>query len=465
MKKFKSINAMLALCTVLCTALLFGRAVHAANLECIVPSKPGGAMDLTCKLAKKGLQGLDEAGDTTPTLSDMTIRYLPGGIGAVAWNSLVAQPRAKPNTLVAFSGGSLLYLAEGKFGKAKVGDVRWVAALGTDYGMIAVRADSPYKNLGDLLAAIKRNPKSVLIGLSGTAGSQDWFKMALLVRRAGIDPKVLRFVALEGGGEAFTAMHANHVQVVSGDASEAVLYAAGGNTRVLAVLSPQRLPGVLASTPTALAAARSAASTARAASTWLLRVSTAPCATYFCASKSSARWYWRSTSASAARSRATWAAAFSTLARALRSSSENIRSPALTNCPSLICTRTMVLVVCGCRSTVLIGVTVPLACSTTGTSRRCGATTLTVVGPCGPLACLPAGAAWWPPFCMYQPLKPRMAAVATRVTIVDFFIIGNSLYVFWYGCCVSYCGVSTTGGWRTTPARSVSLPGRRRGGC
>ena len=251
MKKFKSINAMLALCTVLCTALLFGRAVHAANLECIVPSKPGGAMDLTCKLAKKGLQGLDEAGDTTPTLSDMTIRYLPGGIGAVAWNSLVAQPRAKPNTLVAFSGGSLLYLAEGKFGKAKVGDVRWVAALGTDYGMIAVRADSPYKNLGDLLAAIKRNPKSVLIGLSGTAGSQDWFKMALLVRSAGIDPKVLRFVALEGGGEAFTAMHANHVQVVSGDASEAVLYAAGGNTRVLAVLSPQRLPGVLASTPTA----------------------------------------------------------------------------------------------------------------------------------------------------------------------------------------------------------------------
>jgi putative tricarboxylic transport membrane protein len=32
---------------------------------------------------------------------------------------------------------------------------------------------------------------------------------------------VLRFVALEGGGEAFTAMQANYVQVVSGDASEA----------------------------------------------------------------------------------------------------------------------------------------------------------------------------------------------------------------------------------------------------
>jgi putative tricarboxylic transport membrane protein len=34
--------------------------------------------------------------------------------------------------------------------------------------------------------------------VSGTIGSQDWMKMALLARRAGIDPKRLRFVALEG---------------------------------------------------------------------------------------------------------------------------------------------------------------------------------------------------------------------------------------------------------------------------
>jgi putative tricarboxylic transport membrane protein len=169
----------------------------------------------------------------------------------VAWQSLVSQRRAEPNTLVAFSGGSLLNLAQGKFGKATASDVRWVAALGADYGMIAVRADSPYKTLAELVAALKSKPNKVLIGVSGTIGSQDWLKMALVVRTAGIDPKVLRFVALEGGGEAFTAMHANYVQVVSGDASEATLYAAGGNTLVLAVLSEQRLPGVLANVPTA----------------------------------------------------------------------------------------------------------------------------------------------------------------------------------------------------------------------
>jgi putative tricarboxylic transport membrane protein len=126
-----------------------------------------------------------------------------------------------------------------------------VAALGADYGMIAVRSDSPYKTLGDLVAALKRHPEKVLIGVSGTIGSQDWLKIALVMRTAGVDPKVLRFVALEGGGEAFTAMDAGYVHVVSGDASEATLYAGNGKTRVLAVLSEQRLPGVLAAVPTA----------------------------------------------------------------------------------------------------------------------------------------------------------------------------------------------------------------------
>jgi putative tricarboxylic transport membrane protein len=216
------------------------------GVECIVPSKPGGAMDLTCKLVRDGLRGLpDQAG------RPLRLSYVPGGVGAVAWHSMVSGHRGDADTLVAFSGGSLLNLAQGKFGKAKPSDVRWVAALGTDYGMIAVRADSPYKTLPDLIAALRRDPARVLVAVSGTKGSQDWLKMALLAGAAGIDPKAIRFVALEGGGEAFTAMQANHVQVVSGDASEAGLMAAEGQVRVLAVLSEQRLPGALAGVPTA----------------------------------------------------------------------------------------------------------------------------------------------------------------------------------------------------------------------
>ena len=216
----------------------------AGAAECLIPSKPGGGMDLTCKLAQKALHA-------RPGAPELTLSYLPGGVGAVAWHSVVSQRRAEADTLVTFSGGSVLNLALGKFGKADVDDVRWVAAFGADYGMVAVRADSPYKTLNDLLGAIRRDPKQVLIGMSGTVGSQDWIKMALLARMAGIDPRKLRFVALEGGGEQFIAMGAGHVQAVSGDASEAVLAAGAGNVRVLAVLSEQRLPGALANVRTA----------------------------------------------------------------------------------------------------------------------------------------------------------------------------------------------------------------------
>jgi putative tricarboxylic transport membrane protein len=222
----------------------FAAAQAQPDAQCLIPSKPGGAMDLTCKLVRKGMAG-------TPGVPELKLSYMPGGVGAVAWRTMVSQRRSEPNTLVAFSGGSVLNLALGKFGKAEVGDVRWVAAFGADYGMIAVRADSPYRTLGHLVAALKRDPQRVLIGMSGTVGSQDWIKMAMLARLAGIDPRKLRFVALEGGGEQFVAMQADHVQAISGDTSEALLYSGDGKVRVLAVLSERRLPGALAAVPTA----------------------------------------------------------------------------------------------------------------------------------------------------------------------------------------------------------------------
>ena len=68
----------------------------------------------------------------------MRVTYMPGGIGAVAYNAVVAQRPADANTIVAFSGGSLLNLAQGKFGRYNENDVRWLAAVGTDYGAIIV---------------------------------------------------------------------------------------------------------------------------------------------------------------------------------------------------------------------------------------------------------------------------------------------------------------------------------------
>jgi putative tricarboxylic transport membrane protein len=235
----------------LITLVLAGAAAAAAagpldKTECIAPAKPGGGFDLTCKLAQSALM------DGKFIADPMRITYMPGGIGAVAYNAIVAQRPAEANTIVAFSGGSLLNLAQGKFGRYNENDVRWLAAVGSDFGAIIVAEASPFKSLADLIAAVKTDSTKVVFGAGGTVGSQDWMKAALTAKAAGLNPKSMRFVAFEGGGEAITALQGGHVQVYSGDASEAEeQIKAGAKIRVLAVMADKRLDGRLSGVPTA----------------------------------------------------------------------------------------------------------------------------------------------------------------------------------------------------------------------
>ncbi|MTB68469.1 tripartite tricarboxylate transporter substrate binding protein [Providencia sp. wls1943] len=241
MKKF-TINAL--------AAAIFLVGVNQAmalpeRTECIAPAKPGGGFDLTCKLVQVSML------ETKEIEKPMRVTYMPGGIGAVAYNAIVAQRPAEPGTIVAFSGGSLLNLAQGKFGRYNENDVRWLASVGSDYGMIAVRADSPYKTLGELMDAFKKDPNSIVFGAGGSIGSQDWMKTALLAKAIDLDPRKMRYVAFEGGGETLTALLGNHVQVLSGDISEMTPYISDGKIRILAVYADKRLPDALANIPTA----------------------------------------------------------------------------------------------------------------------------------------------------------------------------------------------------------------------
>lgn len=213
--------------------------------ECIAPAKPGGGFDLTCKLAQSGLK------DSGLLKAPMRVTYMPGGVGAVAYNAVVAQRAKDPGTITAFSSGSLLNLAQGKFGRYDENAVRWLAAIGTDYGAITVREDAPWKNLNELVEALKKDPTSVVFGAGATIGGQDWMQTALIARAAGVDPQSLRYVAFEGGGETLTAMLGGHVQVTSSGLGEVTPQLAAGKVRILAVLSDERLPGKLADIPTA----------------------------------------------------------------------------------------------------------------------------------------------------------------------------------------------------------------------
>ena len=226
-----------ALCAGVATPTGFSAAAPLDDAQCIVPAKPGGGFDLTCRLA----QAMLAAGQPPVPLR---IAYLPGGIGVVAFHTTVRERPADANTIVAFSGGSLLNLAQGRFGPYGTRDVRWVAAIGVDHGVVVVRHDSPFKSLKDLVAALRTHPQGVVFGAGGTLGSQDWMKAALIAQAASADHKGIRFVGFEGGGQALEALAGGHVGVVTGDAAEVSRQLkAGAKLRLLAVLSERRLPG------------------------------------------------------------------------------------------------------------------------------------------------------------------------------------------------------------------------------
>ena len=50
--------------------------------------------------------------------------------------------------------------------------MRWLAAIGADYGVVVVRDDSTYKTLGALMDALKKDPAAVVFGTGGSVGSQ-----------------------------------------------------------------------------------------------------------------------------------------------------------------------------------------------------------------------------------------------------------------------------------------------------
>ena len=211
--------------------------------ECVAPAKPGGGFDLTCRIAQTGLAG---------QFSDpIQVTFMPGGIGAVAINTFNTTRKDDSNAFVAFSSGSLLNMATGKYGQFDADDVKFLATAGADFGAVVVPADSEYKTLDDLMNALEKDVGSVAIGAGGGVGSQDWMKGALLVKSKGLDPKQMRYVAFDGGGEAIAALLGGSIQAYMGDVGEMVPYVGGDKLRILAVMSDERLPEPFNEIPTA----------------------------------------------------------------------------------------------------------------------------------------------------------------------------------------------------------------------
>lgn len=213
--------------------------------ECIAPANAGGGWDLTCRSVGQVLAELGLSPGLVRTSN------LPGAGGGVAYARTVARRSDDPSVIVAASPATVLRLAQRQFGSLTEDDVRWVGALGAEYGVLAVAADAPWRSVRDLVDAWRRDPGSLVVSGGSAVAGQDHMKVLLLAHRAGLDPRRIRYVPFDGGGEAMTALLGGFVQVFSGEASEVEGQVAAGRLRVLATLAPERLEGPLASVPTA----------------------------------------------------------------------------------------------------------------------------------------------------------------------------------------------------------------------
>lgn len=221
-------------------------AFQPGSTECIAPAGAGGGWDMTCRLVGKALQ------DQKLIPGTMQVLNKAGGGGGAAYAEVVNKRNAENNLIVAASTATAARLGQNAYPGNDMTQVRWVGAVGADYGMIAVAADSPFNTLPELMAKVKADPTSISFAGGSAVGGWDHLKVLIAAQKAGIsNVRTIKYVAFDGGGEAVTQLLAGKIQAFTGDISEAKGFVDAGKIKVLAVLAPERLDGDFAKFPTA----------------------------------------------------------------------------------------------------------------------------------------------------------------------------------------------------------------------
>ncbi|WP_106477275.1 Bug family tripartite tricarboxylate transporter substrate binding protein [Phytohalomonas tamaricis] len=244
-------RAKTSLSLIAATALTLSASVALAfqpsgKIDCLAPSDPGGGWDFTCRSVGRVLEQQDMVPASVQTTN------MAGAGGGVAFAHTVSKRKNDEQLIVAASTATTTRLAQKQFPGMNADMVKWAAALGADYGIIAVGKDSPYSTLDELIAALKENPGSVSFAGGSALGGWDHLKVLQVAKAADIDNlRKIKYLSYNNGGEAITQVMGGHVAAFTGDVSESMGFIQSGDLKVLAVLSDERLPGELADLPTA----------------------------------------------------------------------------------------------------------------------------------------------------------------------------------------------------------------------
>ena len=195
----------------------------------IVPFAPGGGADLSVRTLSKAAEA---------TLGQpITIVNKPAGGGASAMRE-VAQAAPDGYTLIDFTAilaAIAPHMRDVPYDPLK--DFTPIMNFGAFNTFIAVRAESPYRTLDQLLEFARANPRVATIGVS-VIGASSHLGMARMAADRQVD---FTFVPFGGGAPAVTALLGRHVTaaVTSG---EVLPHVKSGEVRLLGTLMAERTP-------------------------------------------------------------------------------------------------------------------------------------------------------------------------------------------------------------------------------
>ncbi|KIL36060.1 transporter [Cohnella kolymensis] len=214
-------------------------------LVVVAPSGAGGGWDKTARSLTKILAEAKLVDQT------MTVENKPGGGGAVYLAEYATQESKNPYKLIVSSPPIIINNLK-KEGNSPYGykDTTPLAQLTKDFGAIVVAADSKYTDIKSLLDDIKADSSKITVAGGSAPGSMDHVITVLPAYKYGIDPKTVKYVSYDGGGEAIAALLGKNADAIGTDISSAAEYLKAGKVKVLAVTSAERLGGDFKDIPT-----------------------------------------------------------------------------------------------------------------------------------------------------------------------------------------------------------------------
>ncbi|MFC8174568.1 Bug family tripartite tricarboxylate transporter substrate binding protein [Streptomyces sp. NPDC057242] len=209
------------------------------GLRLMVPNTPGGGYDIT---ARTVAENAEEAGLT----GDVEVFNLPGAGGTVGLTRLVGE-RGNGRLALSMGLGVVGALHTNKT-PITLADTTPIARLTEEQDIVVVGKDSPYRTIGDLLAAWKKDPGKLPVGGGSSPGGPDHLAPMLMARAAGMAPGDVNYVPFDGGGELLASILGNKVAFGVSGVGEYLDQIEAGELRLLAVTGPKRVPGLDAPT-------------------------------------------------------------------------------------------------------------------------------------------------------------------------------------------------------------------------